>query len=87
MNALSAPLTPAATRRPTKIRIWVPLLLLLVLLSPILLLLALMGAVVLKAKGWPPGRTLAGIAGVLLGLAGTRVQVEAPGASVHIIVF
>ena len=66
MNALSAPLTtPVRSRRPTKIRIWVPLLLLLLLLSPLLLLLGLMGAVVLKANGLPPGRTLAGIARVL----------------------
>jgi hypothetical protein len=87
MNAISAPLTPAVVRRPTRIRIWVPLLLLLVLLSPILLLLAMMGAVVLQAKGLPPGRTLLAIARVVLALPGARVQVEAPDASVHIIIF
>ena len=88
MNALSAPLTPAAhsARHRTKVRVWVPLLALLLLLSPVLLLLALMGAVVLQAKGLPPGRTLAGIIRVLLALPGTRIQVEAPGASVHIII-
>jgi hypothetical protein len=83
---MTAPLTPVRSHRRTKIHIWVPLLLVLVLLSPILLLLAMMGAVVLKAKGLPPGRTLAGIGGVLLALPGTRIQVEAPGASIHIFI-
>lgn len=86
MNALAAPLAPVRNRHRTKVHIWVPLLLLLVLLSPILLLLAMMGAVVLKAKGLPPGRTLAGVGRVLLALPGTRIQVEAPDASVHIVI-
>lgn len=88
MNAIPATLTPAVSpaRRRTKVRIWAPLLALLLLLSPILLLLALMGAVVLQAKGLPPGRTLAGIARVLLALRGSRIHVEAPDASVHIVI-
>jgi hypothetical protein len=46
-----------------------------------------MGAVVLQARGLPPGRTLLAIARVVLALPGARVQVEAPDASVHIIIF
>jgi hypothetical protein len=86
MNAMTGDLAPYRARRRHTIRLWVPLLLLLVLLSPILLLLALMGAIVLQAKGLPPGRTLYGIGRVLLALPGTRIQVEAPAASVHIII-
>ena len=86
MNALSTPLTPVAGRRRAKVRLWVPLLLLLVLLSPVLLLAAMVAAVALKAGGLPPGRTLAAIGRVLLALPGTRIQVDAPGASVHIII-
>jgi hypothetical protein len=87
MNAMTGDLAPYQARRRTKVRVWVPLLPLLVLLSPILLLLAMMGAVVLQAKGLPPGRTLAGICRLLLALPGTRIQVEAPDASVHIFIF
>jgi hypothetical protein len=83
MNAMILSGVPARRHR-SRIRIWIPLTLLLVLLSPVLLLLIVVIAAMLWRLGPPPGRTIATLVRLLLSLRGTRIEVEAPGASVRI---
>ncbi len=66
------------------IRLWAPLFLLWIVLIPIVLVLALPVAVVCLVTGVNPIRAAAAIGGVLFALAGTRVEVESPGAAVLI---
>ncbi len=66
------------------LRLWLPLFLVWLLIAPFLLLLAPMIILGLGMARLNPFRALAAIFGVLAGLSGTRVEVEAPGAFVNI---
>jgi len=66
------------------LRRWLPLFLVWLLIAPFLLLLAPLIILGLGMARLNPFRALAAIFGVLAGLSGTRVDVEAPGAFVNI---
>ena len=80
MNA--APAGLASPRR--RVRLWIPLILLLALLSPLLIPVLAILAVVLAAMGVNPGQALRDLGRFVLAARGTHIEVEAPGASVVI---
>lgn len=66
------------------LRLWLPLVLVWLVLAPFVLLLAPLIILALALAGLNPFRALAAVFGVLTGLTGTRIQVDAPGATVDI---
>jgi hypothetical protein len=80
MNASPAGLAPVRHR----VRLWIPLILLLALLSPLLVPALAIFAVVLAAMRVNPGQALLDLGRFVLALRGTHIEVEAPGACVLI---
>lgn len=78
---------PARPFEPREIRLWFPLTLVLILLSPLLLLA--MGIVVFLPKplGVNPAYLVITAGRVLSAISGTEVDVESPRAKVHIKLF
>lgn len=78
---------PARPFEPREIRLWFPLTLVLILLSPLLLLA--MGIVVFLPKplGVNPAYLVITVGRVLSAISGTEVDVESPRAKVHIKLF
>ena len=69
------------------LRLWLPLFLLWILVAPFALLLSpllLIGMAYLRLN---PFRASAALFGLLCAFAGTRIEVESPGASVNIRIF
>ena len=67
---------PVQSGRHHRVRLWVPLVLVLLLLSPLLLVAALILAVVCLAYGIHPGRTVIACWRLLTALRGLRVEVH-----------
>jgi len=66
------------------LRLWLPLFLLWLLAAPFALLLAPLILLALCLARLNPFRVFAAFYGLLAGLAGTRIEVDAPGAFVNI---
>ncbi len=64
--------------------IWAPLFLLWLVLAPVAVLAAPFFLVVCLVRGLPPIGAVAGVLGVVCALAGSRIEVDAPDASVRI---
>jgi hypothetical protein len=71
----------------TRIRLWLPLTPLWILLAPFALLLSPALAAAPAARGVNPLRAAFAIGALLMSLAGTVVEVDAPGASIKIRIF
>ena len=78
---------PARPFEPREVRLWFPLTLVLILLSPLLLLA--MGIVVFLPRplGVNPAYLVLTVGRVLSAISGTQVDVESPRAKVHIKLF
>jgi hypothetical protein len=74
---------PLGARRP-RVRLWVPLTPILLLLSPLLLLVAGIAVFLPRPLGVNPIHFILGVGRMLLALNGTHVEVESPHASVLI---
>jgi hypothetical protein len=74
-------------RMERRIRLWVPLFLVWLLLLPFILVLLPVYFVGCAVMDVAPFRTLSAIFGVLAGLGGTHVEVDGPDASVFIHVY
>jgi hypothetical protein len=74
---------PAGARRP-RLRLWLPLTPILILLSPLLLLIAGIAVFLPRPLGMNPAQFVLGVGRVLMALNGTHVEVESPHASVLI---
>jgi len=85
------PLRPSRDRaerpRRVRVRLWLPVSLLVVLLAPLAVVALPILAAVMKRRRIRPARTLLAAAQVLFALGGTLVEVEAPHASVRIRLF
>jgi hypothetical protein len=85
MNAAAASLAPARPAAPDRpVRLWIPLVPVLILLSPLLLMLVLMGAVYLWIRGVNPLSTVAVLIRLFVSLAGTRVEINTASAVITI---
>ncbi|OXE36032.1 MAG: hypothetical protein CGW95_10180 [Phenylobacterium zucineum] len=75
---------PARPFEPREIRLWFPLTLILILLSPLILLA--MGIVVFLPRplGVNPAYMVLAVGRVLAAISGTRLDLESPRAKVHI---
>ena len=71
-------------RRP--IRLWIPLILIWILLAPLVVLLAPFALVAALAVGLRPFSVAAALIGRFAALSDTRVEVEAPGARVFLLI-
>ncbi|MFI4964787.1 MAG: hypothetical protein ACHP9T_05405 [Caulobacterales bacterium] len=76
-------------RRSVRLRLWLPLSALWVLLSPLAILaIPLLGAAGIGAAGARrrirPVATVVGLGGLLFAMSGTLIEIEAPGVSVNI---
>jgi hypothetical protein len=78
---------PAAPRRRTVVRLWLPATLIFLLLAPFALLLAPLLYFAPPPYGARPFATVAGLGRVLLSLGGTVVDVDTPDALVRIWIF
>lgn len=74
---------PLGARRP-RVRLWLPLTPILILLSPLLLLVAGIAVFLPRPLGMNPAHLVLGVGRMLLALNGTHVEVESPHASVLI---
>ena len=83
----TSPPAPPVVERPVRVRLWLPLTPLFVLLAPFALLLALLGYLVPPRLRPDPIFTALAIGRVLLALSGTDVDVRAPSAIVRIRIF
>lgn len=70
--------------RRTVFRLWLPLILVWLLLSPFLIVLSPLILLGLAAAGLDPFRSLGALFGLLAALGGTRIQIEAPDAIIDI---
>ena len=80
MNALPAGLAPLRARH--RVRLWIPMILLLALLSPLLIPALVIFALMLAVLRVNPATTVFSISSFALALRGTRIEIEAPGASI-----
>jgi hypothetical protein len=78
---------PAAPRRRTVVRLWLPATLIFLLLAPFALLLSPLLYLAPPPYGLRPFATVLGFGQVLLSLGGTVVEVDAPDALVRIRLF
>ena len=69
------------------IRLWAPIFLLWILMIPIAILLAIPLLIVCLIRGVSPIESSVAIAGIIGGLAGTRVEVDSPTATVLVRIF
>lgn len=76
------PAEPKVNR--TRVRLWLPLTPLFLLLSPLSLLLLVAAVFVPRPRGVSPLDVVMGIGRLLLSLGGTVIDVETPDASVRI---
>ena len=74
---------PPGARRP-RVRLWLPLTPILILVSPLLLLMAAIAIFLPRPFGMNPAHLILGVGRVLMALNGTHVEVESPHASVLI---
>jgi hypothetical protein len=75
---------PDATPRPTRVRLWLPLTPLFILLAPFALTLSLLGYLVPPRLRPDPIQAALAIGAVLLSLGGTQVLVDCVDAKVRI---
>lgn len=78
---------PARPFEPREIRLWFPLTLILVLLSPLLLLAMGIAVLLPRPLGVNPAYFVLTIGRVLSAISGSEVDVESPRAKVHIKLF
>jgi hypothetical protein len=72
---------------PVRIRLWIPLTALIVLLSPLLLLATTMAALHPRLRRLRAHRLIPVLAMILSNIGGTLIEVEAPGASIRLRIF
>lgn len=72
---------------PVNVRLWIPSTLIFALLAPFAMLLTPFLYLTPRNILPHPARTIAGVGALLLAMGGTVVEVDAPGARVHIRLF